>query len=172
MAAAGTLKRIYIAVMMGIVARGMAIASRIDADTQRELTRLPTGTTIAMRVYPRGPACFLQRSETGLHYLGGRCSCAPDVEIVFKHLQHAWLLYSFQEDTPTAFARNRMVLNGEVAHAAVFNRCLARLLVLILPRWIARRAVKRYPVIRLAEKIGGGSAIYLRLALEKKRAAV
>jgi len=158
--------------MMGIVGRGLAIASRVDSDIRREITGLPVGTIISMRVYPRGPACVLQRTEVGIQYLGGRCPPSPDVEIVFKHLQHAWLLFSFQENTPTAFARNRLVLDGEVAHAAVFNRCLARLLVLILPRWIARHAVKRYPNIGGGEKLRGAAAIYLRLPLERKRSAI
>mgnify|MGYP001824835804 CR=1 FL=1 len=172
MAARSTLKRFYIATMMAIVGRGLAIASRIDAESRREATRFPQGSIIALRVHPRGPACVLQRSEAGLHYLGGDSTHAADVEIIFKHLQHAWLLFTFQENTPTAFARNRLVLDGEVAHGAVFNRSLARLLVLILPRFIARRALKRYPDIGGGERFRGASAIYLRLPLEKRRSSV
>ncbi len=163
------LQRLYIALMMGIVGRGLAIASRTDAYTRREAARLPTGTIIALRVYPHRPACFLQRSDSALHYLGGECSRAADVDIVFKHLQHAWMLFTFQENTPVAFARNRLVLDGEVAHAAVFNRCLARLLAIILPRVIARLALKRYPDIGLFEKLRGAAVIYLRLLFERKR---
>ena len=53
----------------------------------------------------------------------------------------------------------------------VFNRCLARLLTLILPRLVARRAVKRYPVIALREKLLLATSIYLRLPLERTQPA-
>ncbi len=94
------------------------------------------------------------------------------MQIIFKHLQHAWLLYTFKEDTPTAFARNRIVLDGEVRHATVFNRCLSRLMILILPRLLAERAVKRYPVIALRDKLRLAAAIYLRIPLERIRPAL
>ena len=165
------LKRAYVATMMRIVGRGLAIASRVDSEVAAEVSRLPADTTIAMRVYPHGPCCLLRRTEAGLSYLGVHDSCTAAVEIIFKHLQHAWLLFTFQENTPTAFARNRIVLDGEVAHATVFNRCLARMLVLILPRLIARRAVKRYPAISLGEKLRLAFSIYLRIPLERTRPA-
>jgi hypothetical protein len=166
-----TLKRAYVATMMRVVGRGLAIASRVDGDSALEVARLPARLTIAMRVYPGGPCCLWQRTHAGLAYLGVRASGTADVQIVFKHLQHAWLLFTFQENTPTAFARNRIVLDGEVAHAAVFNRCLARLLTLILPRLIAARAVKRYPGIALGDKLRLAAAIYLRIPLERTRTA-
>ncbi len=167
-----TLKRAYVATMMRVVGRGLAIASRVDREIAGELTHLPAEMTIAMRVYPNGPCCFLQRTHDGLSYLGVRDSGTADMDIRFKHLQHAWLLYTFQENTPVAFARNRIVLDGEIAHATVFNRCLARLLSLILPRVLAKRAVKRYPDIALGNKLRLATAIYLRLPLERTRAAL
>ena len=166
------LQRAYVSLMMRIVGRGLAIASRVDSDTAYELQHLPAEMTVAMRVYPNGPCCLLQHTGTDLSYLGVRDSCDADMEIIFKHLQHAWLLYTFQEDTPTAFARNRIVLDGEVHHATVFNRCLSRLMILILPRLLAERAVKRYPVIALRDKFSLAAAIYLRMPFERARAAL
>jgi hypothetical protein len=158
--------------MMRIVGRGLAIASRFDSEIVYELQHLPAEMTIAMRVYPNGPCCLLQHAGTHLNYLGVQDSCTADMEIIFKHLQHAWLLYTFQEDTPTAFARNRIVLDGEVGHATVFNRCLSRLMTLILPRLLARRAVKRYPDIALGDKLSLAAAIYLRIPFERRRPAL
>ena len=166
-----TFKRAYVALMMRIVGRGLAVASRVDSEIAYELSYLPAEMIIAMRVHPNGPCCFLQHTGSDLAYLGPRASSDPDMEIRFKHLQHAWLLYTFQENTPIAFARNRIVLDGEIAHAVVFNRCLARLLTLILPRLVARRAVKRYPVIALREKLLLAASIYLRLPLERTQPA-
>jgi hypothetical protein len=165
------MQRAYVALMMRVVGRGLAVASRIDRESIHELEHLPAALTIAMRVYPNGPCCLLQHTGSHLQYLGVRDSGAADLQIIFKHLQHAWLLYTFQENTPTAFARNRIVLDGEVSHATVFNRCMSRLMALILPRLLAERAVKRYPVIALREKLRLAAIIYLRMPLERRRAA-
>ena len=172
MRAKSTLQRAYVAFMMRIVGRGLAIASRVDSEIAHELQHLPAELTIAMRIYPNGPCCLLQHTGSGLRYLGVRDSCTADMQIIFKHLQHAWLLYTFQENTPTAFARNRIVLDGELRHATVFNRCLSRLMILILPRLLARRAVKRYPAIALREKLRLATAIYWRIPLERSRPAL
>ena len=158
--------------MMRIVGRGLAVASRVDREISNELHHLPVEMRIAMRVYPNGPCCLLQRTHDDLIYLGVRDDGEADMEIVFKHLQHAWMLYTFQENTPTAFARNRIVLDGEISHAVVFNRCLNRLLTLILPRPVARKAVKRYPDIALFDKLKLAASIYLRLPLERTRTAI
>jgi hypothetical protein len=167
-----TLKRVYVATMMRVVGRGLAIASRVDNETADEVSRLPAELTIAMRVYPQGPCCLWQRTGAGLNYLGTRESGAADLQIIFKHLEHAWLLFTFQENTPTAFARNRLVVDGDLAGAAVFNRCLARLLTLILPCLVATRAVKRYPCIALRDKLRLAVSIYLRIPMERTRPAL
>ena len=73
-----TLKRVYVATMMRIVGRGLAIASRVDNEIADEQSHLPLELTIAMRVYPNGPWCFLQRTETGLSYLGVRNTGTAD----------------------------------------------------------------------------------------------
>jgi hypothetical protein len=158
--------------MMRIVGRGLAIASRVDSEIAGELKHLPVDLTIAMRVFPNGPTCLLQHSGPDLSYLGARDARPADVNIIFKHLQHAYLLYTFREDTPTAFARNRIVLDGEVGYATVFNRCLSRFMCLILPRQLAERAVKRYPVIALRDKLRLAAIIYLRIPLERSRSVL
>ena len=72
--------------------------------------------------------------------------------------------------TPVAFAQDRMIVNGEIAYGAVFTRILNRLLALILPRFVARRALKRYPALGLGEKLRRAVGIYVRLPFETKRA--
>lgn len=166
------LKKLYVATMMHSVARGLAIACRVDDTCRAALHGIPHGTVIAMRVRPAGPACYWQRNGADLNYLGASSALPADLEIVFKHLQHAWLLYTFQENTPVAFARNRLLVNGDVSLGAAFTRALNRLLALILPKFVARRALKRYPAIGLLEKLRRAVGIYLRIPLERKRAAL
>jgi hypothetical protein len=39
----------------------------------------------------------------------------PDLTITFKHLTHAFLVFSFQESTAQAFANDRMIADGDVS---------------------------------------------------------
>lgn len=166
----GRARRAYIALMMAIVGRGLAIASRRDPVSRALCAELPEGLVVVLRVRPGGPALALQRVADGLAYAGGDAVAGAGLDIVFKHLRHAWLLYTFQENTPVAFAHDRMIVNGEVVHGAVFTRLLNRLLALILPRPVARRALKRYPRLPLGEKLRRAARIYLSLPFEATRA--
>ncbi|MCD6061495.1 MAG: hypothetical protein K0S16_1806, partial [Moraxellaceae bacterium] len=88
----------------------------------------------------------------------------PDLCARFKHLSHAFLVLSFQEGTARAFANDRIYVDGDVSHAIRLVRCLTRMEVLILPKLVAERAVKRYPDISVAEKLGLATRIYGRVA--------
>jgi hypothetical protein len=87
----------------------------------------------------------------------------PDLSIGFKHVAHAFLVLAFQEGTAQAFANDRMVADGDVSHAIRLVRCLNTMEALILPRWVALRAVKRYPTISALEKTRKAVRIYALL---------
>ena len=84
----------------------------------------------------------------------------PDLTIRFKHMTHAFLVFSFQEGTAQAFANDRMVADGNVSHSIRLVRCLNRMETLILPKLVAARAVKRYDDVPLAEKLSKAIRIY------------
>jgi predicted alpha/beta-hydrolase family hydrolase len=85
----------------------------------------------------------------------------PDLSVKFKHLSHAFLVLSFQEGTARAFANDRMVADGEVSHAIRMVRCLDRMEAIILPKMVAKMAVKRYPEhLSLNEKVNKAARIY------------
>ena len=161
----GPLKRPYVALMMDVIGRGLEAASQVDEKIQREVRKLPDGFMFDMRALPDGP-CFVMEKEgaSSLRYIGNKAPRKPDVSMKFKHLNHAFLVLSFQEGTARAFANDRLLLDGEVAHAMKLVRCLNRMESLILPKFVAIRALKRYPRLSLTEKLADGGRIYSRLA--------
>jgi len=118
-----------------------------------------------MRVIPNGPALVMVKTDEGnLRYVGTSAPRKVDVAMKFKHLQHAFLGFSFQESTARSFANDRILLDGEIAYAMKLVRCLNRMESLILPKIIAQRALKRYPNLSLPEKLLGGGRIYSQVA--------
>ena len=102
-------QKAYVATMMQIVGRGLAATSRVDAAVQAELAAFPAGYQICMTVHPSGPSFFLRMQDGGVASLVSAPVGKPDLTIRFKHLSHAFLVFSFQEGTAQAFANDRMI---------------------------------------------------------------
>lgn len=80
-------------------------------------------------------------------------------------MSHAFLVFSFQEGTARAFANDRMVADGDVSYAIRMVRCLNKMEALILPKVVAKLAVKEYPEqLSFTQKLNLASRIYLKVA--------
>jgi len=154
-------QRAYVATLLDVLARLLAAGSRVDPVIQRELAGFPEGTTIAFSVLGEQLGMRVAVHE-GRFVRAGSEHDAPTIEIVFKHLAHAFALLSFQESTPVAFARDRMVTHGDVALTMRFVRCLDRVQAVALPRFVAARALKSVPVLPVRQKLGLAARIYAR----------
>jgi hypothetical protein len=158
------LKRTYIALLLWFVGRAIRAAARTDHEVSRELAALPQGFTFCLGILPHGPHMVVGKDDLGqVRYLGGEAENRPiHLRILIKHLEAAFLMFTFQESTAIAAARNRLLVDGEVAHACAVVRILDMVEVYLLPKWIAKRAVKRYPSWTAGRKLSGRAAIYLR----------
>lgn len=156
-----TAQKAYVALMMDTIARALVFASQVDGELKDEFSGFPANFVIQMIVLPNGSHFNLRvqpdKSLVRLDHFEGK----PDLSIKFKHLSHAFLVFSFQESTSRAFANDRMIADGEVSYAIRLVRCLNKLEALILPKLVAELAVKRYPTsLALGEKITKAAKIY------------
>ena len=160
-----TLQFAYVKLMMDVVGRGLVMASQVDREVQEEVSKFPVGFILSMNVFPNGPAFIARVTEETQLELLPNYKGKPDLTITFKHLTHAFLVFSFQESTAQAFANDRMIADGDVSSAIRLVRCLNKMEALILPKLIASLAVKRYPAeLTLKEKFAGAKNIYLKVA--------
>lgn len=153
-------QKAYVATMMQVVGRGLAATSRVDETVRQELSAFPAGYQICMTVFPAGPAFYLRMQEGGIADKIAAPIGKPDLTIRFKHMAHAFLVFSFQEGTAQAFANDRMIADGNLSHSIRLVRCLNKMETLILPKLVAARAVKRYDDLPLAEKVSKAARIY------------
>ncbi|MEJ2514542.1 MAG: hypothetical protein P8080_04060 [Gammaproteobacteria bacterium] len=162
------LKTLYVAVMMRVVGWGLRAMSQVDPVLRAEAAGFAEGMFIEMTVVPDGPGMVLERLPSGkLAYRGSRIDRRPDLSVRFKHLDLAFAVLSFSESTPTAFARARMVVDGDIGAGIRLVRCLYRLEALLLPKFIARRGMKRYPAdLSLGKKLAMNLRIYGRMAAD------
>nr|WP_174505394.1 hypothetical protein [Acinetobacter sp. Marseille-Q1620] len=155
----------YVKLMMDVIGRGLVMASQVDDEVKYEVSKFPVGFTLSMTVFPHGPAFVAQVNDQQQLTLIKSPSAKPDLTIMFKHMHHAFLVFSFQESTAQAFANDRMVADGDLSYAIRLVRCLNKMESLILPKVIAELAVKQYPnELNLKEKLSGAANIYLKVA--------
>ncbi len=159
------LQQAYVRLMMDIIGRGLVMASQVDHEIQQEVAKFPEGFVLSMTVYSHGPAFVAQVTAERQLKLLNDFNGKPDLTIMFKHLSHAFLVFSVQESTAQSFANDRMVADGDVSYAIRLVRCLNKMESLILPKLVAEFAVKQYPAkLGLKEKLSGATNIYLKVA--------
>jgi len=159
------LQQHYVKLMMDVIGRGLVMASQVDEEIKKEVAQFPANFSLSMKVFPHGPAFIARVTEEKQLELVKSMDTAPDLTITFKHLHHAFLVFSFQESTSQAFANDRMIADGDISYAIRLVRCLNKMEALILPKIVAQLAVKEYPSnLSLKEKLTEASSIYLKIA--------
>lgn len=158
------LKRLYLSLNLWFMGRAIQAASRVDEKVREEFRALPEGFTFALGIIPNGPHMVVQKDgSNAARYRGRQADRQPvDLTLAFKHLEAGFLTFTFRENTAIATARDRLVVDGDVACACAVVRILDIVQVYLLPKWIARRAVKRYPRWPLGPKLLNRLRIYLR----------
>ncbi len=159
-------QRRYVAFMMWLIARLLQAASAVDQTIRGEVAGLPDAFSFSMRVRTGTPALTMKKSGDGLTVVRRQSGIRPTLAFEFKHVAHAFLVLSFQESTPQAFANDRLSIDGEFTNAMKVLRCLNRMQALVLPRFVARRALKEYPAVGLAEKLALAARIYGRFVID------
>lgn len=159
-------KRLYVNIMFQVMGRALQAISEVDNEVCDEARPLPTGFLFQMMVMPNGASLVVEHLGEGLFkYHSEEAPREIDLSIKFKHLEHAFLVLSFQEKTSVAFANDRMLVDGDISYAVRMTRILNRLEAFILPKLVARRAVKAYPQdLQLPEKLTSAARIYLKVA--------
>ena len=141
------------------------MASQVDDEIRQDVSKFPIGFTLSMAVF-NNDAAFIARVNENHHLeLIDHLDYKADLIITFKHIHHAFLVFSFQESTAQAFANDRMIADGDLGHAIRLVRCLNKMEALILPKLVAELAVKEYPQqLTLKQKLSGAANIYLKVA--------
>ena len=157
-------KRLYLSIMLWFMGRAIQAAARVDREVREAFDTIPDGFTFALTVAPDGPAMVVGKDKAGkVRYLGANTKERYiDLKLIIKNIEAAILLFTFQEATVTAAARDRMIVDGEVPAACTVVRILDMVEVFLLPRRLASLAVRRYPQWPPFRKYVGRALIYLR----------
>lgn len=159
------LLRQYVTILFDVVSRALVAGSQVDGSLQHEIAQFPVSFRFAMTVFGTDLGFCVQVTEQKTFLIVPLDTQQQvDVNICFKHLRYAFLVLSFQESTAQAFANDRMFVNGDLSSAVRLVRCLNQLESVILPRFVARLAVKEYPKeLTLTRKLTLSQKIYRKV---------
>ena len=161
------LLRAYVGIFLWFTGRAIQAAARVDEQVRKEFDNLPDDFAFSLGCLPRGPRMIVGKEKGAVKYLGGDPRGRHlHVRLAIKHVDAAFLILSFQESTALATARNRLIVDGELPYALAVIRILDIVEVYLLPKLIARLAVKRYPSWwSMGRKFGGRIGVYTRTLL-------
>lgn len=161
-----SLQRTYVRFMLWLIGRLLQAASAVDDEVRREVRALPDGFSFAMRVRSGSAGLAIVKQDSRLRAVAAATAPPPTLTFEFKHVAHAFLVLSFQESTPRALANDRLSVDGEYPSAMKMLRALNRMQAIVLPRFIATRALKSCPRFRPIDKLVLAARIYGRLFVE------
>ena len=158
------LKRAFLNIMLWFVGNAARAAAKVDDEVKREFDSLPEGFTFSLGAFPRGPYTVIGKDDRGVvRYLGNKIDAVRvDVKMTLKSIEGLFLLFTFQESTPVSNSRDRLYVEGDIPHACTAVRILNILQVYLLPKCIARRAIKRYPKWSIKRHTWDRLMVYLR----------
>jgi len=158
------LQRIYLRIMLWFTGRAVQAAARTDKAVKDEFIAMPEGYTFCLGAFPNGPWMVVGKDENGkVRYLGSKKEKQPiHLEMGLKSMGCLFTLFTFRESTPTANARDRLYVSGDVPQACAAVRILDIVQVYLLPKPVAKLAIKRYPKWSLKRHILDRTLILIR----------
>jgi len=136
-----------IAVMLWIVGRAIQAAARVDKLVRKEFDNLRKDFAFSLGILPGGPYMFMGKDKKGrIKYLGWNPKGKKTtLQMGIRNMEAGFLVFTFQESTAVGFAHSRFVVEGDLSDSLAVVRVLDLVEVLLLPWFITKLAVKRYP---------------------------
>jgi len=139
---------VYCRIILGIVGKAIQAASGVSPSVKEETEEFPEGFSFSLKIWPDGPGIVMIKETEGRLRLVSPAEAlpseTPDLEVQLKSLEAAWLLFSFQESTCMSEVHNRLMARGDIPMVCAFIRLMDKVEILLLPRFIASRAVKQW----------------------------
>jgi len=137
------IKKIYLSIMLFFVGRAFQSAYRVDRTVRKEFDSLPENFSFIMKIHPAGPGILMQRNNKGKLKYMGRSAKPADVNIIFRNIESAIKVFTFQSSAYVSYAQNGISVSGDLACTMSIMRSLSLVEDYLLPWIITRKIFKR-----------------------------
>lgn len=134
-------------VSIALLALGVTFVkvSNKDKELQEELENWTDNLVFSLGVLPKGPAITLKHVNGRIKYLGRGYKEDPELKILFKNVDSAFLPFTGQMGSHTAFVQHRALLHGNVVDGIKANRAMNIVQKYLLPKIVLNFTFKRPP---------------------------
>jgi hypothetical protein len=139
-------KTLYCRVVLGVLGWFIPSVACRKESVRKEIEEFPPEFAFRLGVLPAGPSVAFRRTGNRLKRIDR--NEAVNLTINLKSIDAAWLLFSFQESTAQSEANNRLAVTGSLPHSCTFIRIMNKTEILLLPGFLARKAVKRWEKVK------------------------
>ena len=132
-------------VVFYVLYRALKALFGYDDNIRREIGGWSQGFSICMRAARGGPSLYIARTGDGIARVKRPGPSKPDIEIVFKSIDAAFLVLTGQLGVAQAYAQHRFTLRGNVNDTMSFVRCVDITEGYLFPAIMSRRILKELP---------------------------
>jgi len=139
-------------VSTSLLALGVAfeIVSKHAKELKEELKYWQDGLVISLGVL-NGPIITFKNDGGEIKYLGKGIKGNPDLTIYFKNVDSAFMTFTGQMGSYTAFVQHRALLHGNVGQAMQASRAMAIVQTYLMPGLIFDKLFKRAPKLSASQ---------------------
>lgn len=144
------IKRSILSTSMYALAVHFDLVSRFSSDLKSEIEGWDDGMVFSLSTLPDGPAVSIKKEGDRIHYLG-RGMKNPDLNVLFKNVDAAFLPFTAQMGAPVAFAQHRAIVHGNLGAAIKLLRGMNIVQTYLMPGFILKRNFKRPPKLTFSK---------------------
>lgn len=141
------LKTIYCSLVLTVLGWFIPHIACGKSSVREVVSNFPLNFSFRLGVWPDGPSVAFSRKDDRLKKITDKNQTVA-MTVYLKSIEAAWLLFSFQESTCQSEANNRLAVIGDLPDTCTFIRLMDKVEILLLPRFIAKKAVKKWEKVR------------------------
>lgn len=151
-------KKFVVNIGFKILGNGIVSCSKIEPAVKEELKFYEDDFVIELKVLNTDTKVAVKKMGNEFKYLGSKYELVPDLSIIFKSYEGAFLLVLGQIGVYEGYAQHRFIVKGDLIQGMPFIRILYFVEAYLFPKFITKNILKEMPV-RSSSKIKA----YLRL---------
>ncbi|MDC7126105.1 MAG: hypothetical protein PQJ46_11100 [Spirochaetales bacterium] len=138
------LKKFYCSIIMSTLGWFIPKIACRRSGVIDELKYFPDKSFFTFGVLSNGPSVTFQKVGDKVKKIKKADSSQTILSVYLKSIEAAWLMFTFQESTCQSEANGRLAISGELPYACAFIRFMNKVEILLLPKFIAKKAVKNW----------------------------
>ena len=138
-----SIKRFISKIVLFFLFKGFVVTYKYDENVRKEIDSLPNGFTAMIDAGEKNVKLIIQKKDNKIIKL--KQAKNADIEIVFKSLDSAFLMFTGRLGVSRAYAEHRFTLKGEIAKAMCLVRCIDIVEAYLFPRFITKNILKYQP---------------------------